>query len=141
MIQHLGADRGTRHGGRAKYGVIAANHQDFAEFHDGAGFGLEPVNPEHVLSGNAILLTARFDDREHLFRPLCSCTIRGPKGPDRLLAIGIYPSLQKHSVDATPRRNKARRRQKRPRDGAAYGGVTAFSSPNPFPPSPPLGAP
>src|SRR5258707_5904482 len=122
MIEHLRGDAGTCHGGRAKYGVIAANHQDFAEFHHGAGFGFEPVNPEHVLSGNAILLAARFDDREHLFRPLCSCTILGPKGPDRLLAIVIYLSLQKHSVDATPRRNKARGRQERPRDSVAYGG-------------------
>jgi len=34
-----------------------------------------------------------------------------PKGPDRLLAIEIYLSLQKHSVDATPRHNKTRGRQ------------------------------
>src|SRR5258707_2984117 len=89
MIEHLGTDRGTCHGGSAKYGVIAANHQDFAEFHNRAGLGFEPVDPEHILSGHAILLAARFDDREHLFRPLCSCTILGPKGPDRLLSIVI----------------------------------------------------
>src|SRR5258708_13362129 len=114
MIQHLGSDRGTFNGGRAKYGVIAANHQDFAEFHNRAGLGFEPVDPEHILSSHAILLAARFDDREHLFRPLCSCTILGPKGPDRLLAIGIYLSLQKHSMDTMPPRNKTPRPQKAP---------------------------
>src|SRR5260370_42171580 len=89
MIQHLGSDRGTFNGGRAKYGVIAANHQDFAGFHHRSGLGFEPVDPEHILGSDAILLAARFDDREHLFRPLCSCTISDPKDPDLLLAIVI----------------------------------------------------
>src|SRR5262245_37564444 len=94
MIEHLGADRRACHGGSAKYRVVAAHHQDFAELHDCAGLGLEPVDPDHVLSGNAILLAARFDDREHLFGPLCSCAILGATGPDGLLAAGISVLLR-----------------------------------------------
>ncbi len=66
MIQHLGANCGTRHRGGAEHGLVATNHQNFSKFHNRAGLGIEPVDPEHVLGDNAILLAARFNDREHL---------------------------------------------------------------------------
>ena len=37
MVEHLGADRRARNGGRAKQGRLAADDQDFAEFHNRAG--------------------------------------------------------------------------------------------------------
>ena len=67
MIQHFGPDRRTLNGRGTKHGLIAADHQDLTEFHNRAGRGFEPVDPNHVLGDNAILLAARFDDREHLF--------------------------------------------------------------------------
>src|ERR1700730_8665671 len=69
MIQHLSANCGTRHRGGAKRGFVATNHQNFSKFHNRAGLGFEPVDPEHVRGDDAILLAARFDDREHLFGP------------------------------------------------------------------------
>src|SRR5262249_34742962 len=112
MIEHLGADRRTRHGGSAKYGVVAADHQDFAAFHDRAGLGLEPVDPEHVLSGNAILLAARFDDREHLFRPCVRTRYSDPRARIGFLRSVISVLLQELSVEPTRRCNKSARATK-----------------------------
>src|SRR5262249_12045973 len=98
MIEHLGADRRTCDRRGAKYRVVAANHEDVVEFHNRAGRGVEPVYPEHVLSGNAILLAARFDDREHLFSSFVFMHDTRTQGPDRLLAIVVYLSLPRHGI-------------------------------------------
>ena len=70
-----------------------------------AGRSVKPIHSDHVLGKDAKLFAARFDDREHLFGPLCSCTMLGPKGPDRLLAIVLYVLLQELSVGPTRRHN------------------------------------
>src|SRR5580704_14363803 len=87
MVEHLGPDRRARDRGGAERGLLAADHQHLAELDHRAGLGFEPVDPEHVFGDNAILLAARFDDREHLFVPWCSCTMLRLNGPDRLLSI------------------------------------------------------
>ena len=69
MIEYLGTDSRTRNGRSAQQGVLAANREDFAKFYNRAGRSIEPIDLEHVFRGNAILLAARFDDREHLFGP------------------------------------------------------------------------
>ena len=67
LLDHLGRNRGACDRGGAECDAVAAHNQDLAEFNNFAGLALDLVDLEHVLSGNAVLLTARFEDREHLF--------------------------------------------------------------------------
>jgi hypothetical protein len=97
MVEDLGCDarpcnRRCPHDRRvAASGVaasrIAADHQNLAEFHHRARLGFKPVDLEHVLRGDPVLLAARLDDREHLYLSLCSSPDARTRRPDRLFAI------------------------------------------------------
>src|SRR5215467_10770847 len=87
LLQHLGGDRGARHGRSAERDGITAHHQHVAELDDLAGLAPDLIDLEHILGGNAVLLAAGADDCEHRFSPRvrsrCSDQWSGPASCSR----------------------------------------------------------
>src|SRR5262249_13205497 len=123
MIQHFGPDRRTFNGGGAKHSPIAADPQDLTEFHTRAGRSFEPVDPKHVLGDNAILLAARFDDREHLFLTLVFVHGTRTQGPGPASFDRDFTCRCRNLARTNPLRAKARGPRKSPRGGITYGGL------------------
>src|SRR5690606_14935670 len=65
VAQHLGCDLRALPAGAADRDRVAADRQD-GQFARGARVGVNPLAPEDVTLGYAVLLTARFHDSEHL---------------------------------------------------------------------------
>jgi hypothetical protein len=49
--------------------AVTADDQHLAELDDLAQLALQPGDLEHIFGGDPVLLAARLEDREHLFRP------------------------------------------------------------------------
>ena len=86
MLEHLAGHHGAGDGGGADLRAIAAEQQHFAELDHLARLGRDAVDPDHILSHDAVLLTAGFDDCEHRFF-LVFVTGLGP------FRIGFFQSI------------------------------------------------
>ena len=67
MLEHFARDSRSGDGRHADGGLVAPEQQDLAELDNIAGFNRDAVDPDHIFSHNAVLLTAGFDDCEHRF--------------------------------------------------------------------------